>query len=246
MTSILAALLCAAGGATIYDATLGETTEKTAEISTAEMKQVLEDKTAVVFDSRPAREYAVGHIPGALNVAAKPGVPISVYVSDVKEIERAVKGEKTKPIVLYCNGPFCQKSKRLSAELLEAGFTNVRRYQLGMPTWRALVGVQQVELEGLRYVLENDKTAVLFDARGSSDLAFAKGLALADVKKAKDDGRLPMEDHNTRVLVVGANAAQARALAEAIAREAFNNVAFFAGEASQVRGTAQGTRTADK
>ena len=40
-------------------------------------------------------------------------------------------------VVLYCNGPFCQKSKRLAAELLEAGFTNVRRYQLGMPTWRA-------------------------------------------------------------------------------------------------------------
>jgi len=55
-----------------------------------------------------------------------------------------------------------------------------------------------------------------------------------------------MEDHNTRVLVVGANAAQARALAETVAKEAFNNVAFFAGEASQVRGIAQGTRTADK
>ena len=112
--------------------------------------------------------------------------------------------------------------------------------------WRALVGVQQIELEGLRYVLDNDKTSVLLDARGTSDLAGAKGLAVADVKKAKDDGRLPMEDHNTRVLVVGANAAQARALAETVAKEAFNNVAFFAGEASQVRGIAQGTRTADK
>jgi len=246
MTSIVAAVLCAASGTTIYDATLAETTEKSVEISTAEMKQVLENKTAVVFDSRPAREYAVGHIPGALNVAAKPGVPISVYVSDVKEIERTVKGDKATAIVLYCNGPFCQKSKRLAGELLEAGFTNVRRYQLGMPMWRALVGIQQIELEGLRYVLDNDKTSVLLDARGTSDLAGAKGLAVADVKKAKDDGRLPMEDHNTRVLVVGANAAQARALAETVAKEAFNNVAFFAGEASQVRGIAQGTRTADK
>ena len=178
--------------------------------------------------------------------AAKPGVPISVYVSDVKEIERTVKGDKATAIVLYCNGPFCHKSKRLAAELLEAGFTNVRRYQLGMPTWRALVGVQQIELEGLRHVLDNDKTAVLLDARGVSDLPGAKGLALADVKKAKDDGRLPMEDHNTRVLVIGADAAQARALAEAVAKEAFNNVAFFAGDGSQIRGAAAGTRTADK
>ena len=55
MTSIVAAVLCAASGTTIYDATLAETTEKSVEISTAEMKQVLENKTAVVFDSRPAR-----------------------------------------------------------------------------------------------------------------------------------------------------------------------------------------------
>jgi rhodanese-related sulfurtransferase len=164
----------------------------------------------------------------------------------VKEIERTVKGDKATAIVLYCNGPFCQKSKRLGAELLEAGFTNVRRYQLGMPTWRALVGVQQIEMEGLRYVLDNDKTAVILDARGASDVPGAKGLVVADVKKAKDDGRLPMEDHNTHILVVGANASQARVLAEAVAKEAFNNVAFFAGEASQVHGAASGTRTADK
>jgi PleD family two-component response regulator len=87
---------------------------------------------------------------------------------------------------------------------------------------------------------------VILDARGASDVPGAKGLVLADVKKAKDDGRLPMEDHNTRILVVGANASQARALAEAVAKEAFNNVAFFAGEASQVHGAAPGPRTADK
>ena len=87
---------------------------------------------------------------------------------------------------------------------------------------------------------------MLLDARGTSDVPGAKGIALADVKKAKDDGRLPMEDHNTRILVLGANAAQARALAEAVAKEAFNNVAFFAGDASQVHGATPGTRTADK
>ena len=86
MSAILALLLCAASG-TVYQANLGETGEKAAEVTTPEMKQILERKSAVVFDSRPAREFAVGHIPGALNVAAKPGVPISIYLSDVKEID---------------------------------------------------------------------------------------------------------------------------------------------------------------
>ena len=67
--------------------------------------------------------------------------------------------------MLYCNGPFCGKSKRLSEELLDAGFSNVRRYQLGIPTWRALVGVTQIELDGARYVFDGDKTAVWVDAR---------------------------------------------------------------------------------
>jgi hypothetical protein len=38
-----------------------------------------------------------------------------------------------------------------------------------------------------------------------------------------------MEDHNTRIVVFGRDAAQARALAEAIVREAFHNVAYFPG-----------------
>src|ERR1051325_232490 len=68
----------------------------------------------------------------------------------------------TKPLpwLLYCNGPFCGKSKRLSAELIEAGYANVRRYQLGIPVWRALGGVTQIELEALLLVLEGDHTAV--------------------------------------------------------------------------------------
>jgi rhodanese-related sulfurtransferase len=51
----------------------------------------------------------------------------------------------------------------------------------------------------------------------------------SDVKKAKDDGRLPMEDHNTRIVVFGQDGAQSRAVAEALVKEAFHNVAFFDG-----------------
>jgi hypothetical protein len=55
------------------------------------------------------------------------------------------------------------------------------------------------------------------------------GKDVGEVRKAKDDGRLPMEDHNTRIIVFGRDAAQVRGLAEAIAREAFHNVAYFSG-----------------
>jgi rhodanese-related sulfurtransferase len=217
-----------------------ESGQKTLEISTNELRKILAEKSATVFDGRPAMEYSMSHIPGAVNVSEKPGVPISQYVSDVAEVGRVVGNNKSAPIVLYCNGPFCGKSKRLSQELLAAGYTNVRRYQLGIPVWRALVGVTEIELAGLLYILRDDKTAVFLDARSSEEfkegsIPGAKSLPLADVKKAKDDGRLPMEDHNTRIIVFGSDGAQARAVTEAIAKEAFHNVSYFGGSFDELR-----------
>jgi rhodanese-related sulfurtransferase len=175
---------------------------------------------------------------------------MSQYVSDVAEIGRIVKGDKSAPLVLYCNGPFCGKSKRLAEELLGAGFTNVRRYQLGIPVWRALGGVCEIELAGLRHVLEQDRTAVVLDVREAEEFRkgtlpgalniprrlVLEGKDVGEVKKAKDDGRLPMEDHNTRVLVVAADPADARYVAEALAHEAFHNVSYFPGSFSEIGG----------
>ena len=223
----------------IMKATLAQT-EKTAEVSTDELRRILADKSATVFDARPHMEYATSHIPGALNVAPKAGVPMSLYVSDVNEIGRILNEDKAAAIVLYCNGPFCGKSKRLAEELTAAGYTNVRRYQLGAPVWRALVGLMQIEPDGIRYVRESDKTAVFFDARSADEfaagtLAGARHLPKSEVVKAKDDGRLPMEDHNTRIIVFGKDAAEARAAAEEIAKNAFHNVSFYAGSLSELK-----------
>ena len=251
-TGLVMAVALAANGAqaqTIHQATLGEPSPRTAEVSTEELRRILAAKTATVLDTRPFLEYAISHIPGARNVAAKPGVPMSMYVSDVAEIGRTVGGDKVAPLVLYCNGPFCGKSKRLAEELLAAGFTDVRRYQLGIPVWRALGGVCEIELEGLRHVLAQDRTAVLLDVREAEEFRkgtlpgarniprslVLEGKDVGEVKKAKDDGRLPMEDHNTRVIVVAADAAGARYVADAIAREAFHNVTYFGGTLDEAR-----------
>jgi rhodanese-related sulfurtransferase len=233
----------------IHQATLMETGQKSQEVSTEELRKILMEKSATVFDARPFKEYATSHIPGAVNVAAKAGVPMSFYVSDVAEIGRVLKGNKAAPIVIYCNGPFCGKSKRLASELLEVGYTNVRRYQLGIPVWRALVGLTQIEPEGIRYVLENDRTAVFIDARepaefkaGSAARAqniprsgLKPGKDVGEIKAAKDDGRLPMEDHNTRLIVFGRTTEQAKAVAEAIIGEGFHNVSFFDGTFEEFR-----------
>jgi rhodanese-related sulfurtransferase len=106
-----------AAGVGIYQATLQEAKPITPEVSTAELQDILAQGSAVVFDARPHMEYAISHIPGALNAAALPGVSKAQYVSDVAEIGRVLNGDKTKAIVLYYNDPFCPRSKLLSEEL---------------------------------------------------------------------------------------------------------------------------------
>src|SRR5438477_13173061 len=178
---------------------------------------------------------------------------MSFYVSDVTEIGRVLKGDKQAPIVLYCNGLFCGKSKRLAKELLDAGYINIRRYQLGILVWRALGGVTQIEPSAIRPIIENDRTAVFIDVRDATEFKMGsipgaknlprslvkEGKDVGEVKAAKDDGRLPMEDHNTRVIVFGKTAEQAKAVAEAIAKEAFHNVSFFDGGFEKFRATLQ-------
>ena len=233
----------------VFDATLGRAGEKTADVSTNDLRKIIKDRTALLLDARPPMEFAVSHIPGAANVAPQPGRPAHLYISDVAEVGRLLKGTKNRPIILYCNGPFCGKSKRLAADLSEAGYTNVRRYQLGAPGWRTLAGsAMQTELGALPYI-QLDKTAVWIDARPPTDFSRATlptsrnipstglkpGKDQGVMKEAKDDGRLPMDDHNTRIIVFGRDGQDAQAVADAIAGEAFHNVSFLAVPFDQLR-----------
>lgn len=125
----------------------------------------------------------------------------------------------------------------------------MRRYQLGIPVRRALGGVTEIAAEDVQYVREKDQTAVWIDARDpeeftASPIPNARNLPrsgvkpskdVREVKKAKDDGRLPMDDHNTRIIVFGRDGAQAKAVADVIAREAFHNVSYFAGPLERLR-----------
>jgi len=233
----------------IHQAVVAKPGSAVPEISTADLEQILQDQSAVVLDTRPFLEWSVSHIPGALNVAPKPGVAMALYTSDVSEIGRLVDGDRSQQLVLYCNGPNCGKSKRVAGELIDAGYTNVRRYQLGAPVWRALVGVMVIEPEGARYVFERDQTAVWIDIRepsvfqegsipGARNLPHSKvlpGKDVGEVFAAKNDGRLPMEDHNTRIIVFGQDSVKAITVAEALAREAFHNLTYFSGTYEELK-----------
>ena len=227
-------------------------TSPTPEVSTAELMAILAAGSAHVFDARPTAEFAVSHIPGALNVAQKPGTDLAEYISDANEVDRIVGGNKGAAIVLYCNGPFCGKSKRLATDLKAMGYTNVKRYQLGAPTWRALTArAMVIEAEAVERIYRLDGTARFIDARPpctaqcnnwKNVLPGSVNIQLSEVAAAKDDGRLPAEDHNTRIVVFGSSGAEAKALADTIAANAFHNTVYFDGTWEDFRAAAFANR----
>jgi rhodanese-related sulfurtransferase len=207
----------------VYQTTLEEPNQKTAEITTEELLAILAARSEPVFDVRTAKEYAIAHVPGTINV----------YEKEVDRITELYPDRST-PMILYCNGPSCGKSKRTSEQLVAFGYTNVRRYQLGLPVWRALSQTVQTDMEGFAYIFGGDRTAVFVDARTPAEFAMATvpgavSIRAGEATAANDDGRLPFQDKGTRIVVFGQTADQARIVAAEIAKKAYWNSSYFGG-----------------
>ena len=84
----------------------------------------LRDDLVTVLDVRPEDEFALGHLPGALNI------PLA-------ELERRL-GELPKghEVIAYCRGPYCVLSFEAVAALRARGY-RVRRLEDGYPEWKA-------------------------------------------------------------------------------------------------------------
>ena len=102
----------------------------------------------------------------------------------------------------------------------------------------------EIEPWGVRYVYFNDRTAYFIDVRPAIEyrakhIAGTKNLPATgiipgqkdkgEIRKAKNDGRLPYEDHNTRIICFGNSQKAARRVAQALAFEGFHNVSYFKG-----------------
>ncbi len=223
----LLAVSPAAAQTNILDSTLAEPDQKTGEVSTNELRKILADNSAIVLDTRPRAQFVAGHVPGANNLDAKPDEVVAA-------VEKLAGGDRAKPLVLTCNGPFCQASRAMGAQLAAAGFANVRRYQLGIPVWRALGGPTQIELEGVARIFGVDRTAVYFDARSPEDfakgsLAGAHNAPAAALPAVLEKAPLPNDDFNRRVVIFGADGKDARAIALALGKRPWHNVSYFAG-----------------
>jgi ArsR family transcriptional regulator len=93
-------------------------------VSRQELMDRLKVGIVTVLDLRPEDEFALGHLPGAINIP-------------LRELEKRLAGlDPEHEIVAYCRGPYCVLSYEAVAVLRARGF-KVRRLEDGLPEWRA-------------------------------------------------------------------------------------------------------------
>lgn len=92
-------------------------------VSRVELVERLRSGTVTVLDVRPRDEFALGHLPGALNI---PASELDRHLAELDPIRE---------IVAYCRGPYCVLSYEAVALLRARGF-KVRRLEDGLPEWR--------------------------------------------------------------------------------------------------------------
>lgn len=93
-------------------------------VSRKELLRRLRRKSVAVLDVRPEDEFALGHLPGAMNI------PLRVLKARLSELDPSLE------IVAYCRGPYCVLSYEAVATLRARGF-KARRLEDGLPEWRA-------------------------------------------------------------------------------------------------------------
>lgn len=93
-------------------------------VSRKELLQRLKRRDVTVLDVRPPDEFALGHLPGAINI------PLADLERRLKEVP------KRREIVAYCRGPYCVFSFEAVAALRSKGL-RARRLEDGYPEWKS-------------------------------------------------------------------------------------------------------------
>jgi len=92
-------------------------------VAMADLLTRARSRDIIILDTRPANEYAAGHIAGAISVP-------------VDELQRRLKElPKSKDYVAYCRGPYCVYADK-AVELLRANGRRAHRLLEGFPEWR--------------------------------------------------------------------------------------------------------------
>lgn len=91
-----------------------------------ELRAALDDPNVVVIDAQGVGRFDAEHIAGAIDFG----------LDDVVAQAAEHIGALDRPVVLYCSDLECVGSEYVGTLLVQAGYSNVRRYPDGLAGWR--------------------------------------------------------------------------------------------------------------
>jgi rhodanese-related sulfurtransferase len=94
-------------------------------ITRQDLLTLLEKGGGQLVGALPVDAYIAEHLPGARNV---PG-PLSA------ELAEQVAPKRAATVVVYCSGPYCNRSKIAAAVFARLGYADVRVYAGGKQDW---------------------------------------------------------------------------------------------------------------
>jgi len=89
----------------------------------------------VLLDVRHDRDFGIGHIPGAVNLQSH----VFADSLDSTVARHWPSADRSSiPIISYCYGPSCIRSRNCSTMAARAGFVNTERFYGGIEEWRGI------------------------------------------------------------------------------------------------------------
>ena len=105
----------------------GQESTQIEPIDLAGAKKLFDEGKALFVDARPAREFAQGHVKGAVSLPEdemEKGLPAFT-----------AKTPLDRPLVVYCSGTDCNASVILGGRLADVGYLEVHVFFGGWPEW---------------------------------------------------------------------------------------------------------------
>lgn len=95
------------------------------DISLADLKKAVADKSVTLLDANGEQSYKQGHIPGAVD-----------YFTSEKDLASKLPANKSDLIVAYCYSPACPAYMQAAKAAEKLGYTNVKHYAGGISGWK--------------------------------------------------------------------------------------------------------------
>lgn len=124
MKIILMLVVVFFSGALFASAVNCESDKNFPEITKAELKKQIKNKSVFIVDVNGTKSYAQKHIDTAVDFET---------VKD--QLESHLPEEKKSLLVAYCGGPSCVAWKKAAVAACQLGYTNIKHFKEGIRGW---------------------------------------------------------------------------------------------------------------